>query len=124
MSDVIPMLGMTHQAWQATLSRGLQMHSAEQVWLKQVADKIEATDAPKGLLAARQRTLAALRKAPNTDADLISAVAKMAGMMPSAARGTIGVRGHLLGSISRKYRREADLLWVAIRALVKTQNVT
>ena len=119
MSDIIPMLGMTHEAWQATLSRGLKMHCAEQVWLKQVADRIEATDAPKGLLAARRRTLAALRKAPNADADLISAVAKMAGMMPSAARGTIGVRGHLLGSISRKYRRESDLLWVAIKQIVK-----
>ena len=57
-------------------------------------------------------------------AGLSLAVAKMAGMMPSAARGTIGVKGHLLGSISRKYRREANLLWVAIKALVKTQNVT
>ena len=123
-SDIILMLGMSQEAWNATISQELNQYSAEQFWRAKIALKLECILVRKREVASRKRVCDALRAIPEGDGKFVRAIMLMVKMIPSALNGAIGVKGHMLSSICGKYRQESNLLKQAIVSIKEEETTS
>ena len=113
--EIIPMIGMTLDEWSDVLQKGMDRKKVEDEWRETIAQQLETMDLTGENLSVRQRLLGALRNDPDIDARFARAVKIMIELIPLGLKRTLGIKGHLLGSVSREYHLEHELLWRAIK---------
>jgi len=113
--EIVPMLGMTIDEWHETLQRGMDCKEVEITWREKIADALIALHLPEERWEARQRLVDVLRGHPGENERFARAVDTMIQLIPAGLQKALGPRGHLLASVSRSYRSEHDLLYLAMK---------
>lgn len=113
--EIIPFISMTHSEWHGVLQRGVEQMKAQREWQQTVAQCLSNLVLPVERTTIRQQLLEALRSDLPTDERFAIAVKTMIELIPLALDRTLGVKGHLLSSVSSEYPMEYDLLRRAIK---------
>ena len=117
--EIVPMLGMTIDEWHATLQRGMDSKEVEVTWREKIAAALIALYLPEKRWEARKRLVDVLRGHPSENERFTRAVEITIQLIPAGLQKALGPRGHLLASVTRNYRSEHDLLYLAIKDILE-----
>lgn len=114
-NEIIPMLGMTLDEWHRILHRAMETKKTKDEWWETIALQLETMELTDETASVRQRLVRALRYDSGITERDARAVKIMMELIPLGLNRTLGVRIHLLASVSREYKSEHDLLCRAIK---------